>query len=172
MFSEDTCGVDCWTAKQLICRCSCGGANHGRFRAEELEAGVPFEELPLRHSRIFGEIYDLKAIGYRKELAPDADKINEMFGWYNIVKYPDGTIYHYSWRTAKPKEHPPAILKYATESQIKGWPELEPFSREPKYIRSVSLLWVRQDMPTILYCEEECDRCMAHKMQYRYKLIQ
>ena len=29
IFSEITCGAGCWSAQEDVCKCSCGGKNHG-----------------------------------------------------------------------------------------------------------------------------------------------
>lgn len=49
-----TCGDHCWHARELVCRCSCGGANHGIL----LKGG----ERPQRTRKIDGHFYELVSI--------------------------------------------------------------------------------------------------------------
>jgi hypothetical protein len=49
-----TCGDACWHAREEICRCSCGGANHGI-----LNRGG---ECPRRTARIDGLMFELVAV--------------------------------------------------------------------------------------------------------------
>ena len=46
--TEATCGFNCWLAKEHICRCSCGGKNHGIM----LKEGQKWAELqPFKDQR-------------------------------------------------------------------------------------------------------------------------
>src|SRR6476660_3896296 len=55
--TEQTCGDACWHAREDICRCSCGGKNHGCLRDAN-------GDQPVRTSRIDGYMYELRAVGY------------------------------------------------------------------------------------------------------------
>ena len=50
-----TCGDACWHAREEVCRCSCGGKNHGILRTA---TGTR----PLRTRKIDGNFYELAAI--------------------------------------------------------------------------------------------------------------
>ena len=50
-----TCGFACWEAREEVCRCSCGGANHGIFK----RGG----EQPKRTCKIRSFWYELYSIG-------------------------------------------------------------------------------------------------------------
>lgn len=50
-----TCGIACWTAQEDICRCSCGGINHGVLRSE---GGIQ----PVRSKKIQGIFYELHSV--------------------------------------------------------------------------------------------------------------
>ncbi len=50
-----TCGDHCWHAREVDCRCSCGGKNHGIL----LRGG----EVPKRTRKIAGSFYELMEIG-------------------------------------------------------------------------------------------------------------
>ena len=49
-----TCGDACWHAREEICRCSCGGANHGILNRGNCA--------PKRTCKIDGEFYELAGI--------------------------------------------------------------------------------------------------------------
>jgi len=71
--SEATCGEACWEAREDICRCSCGGRNHGCLRSAD---GVR----PERSAKLNGHRYVLKAVG--DNLCGEAEKINQAAGVY------------------------------------------------------------------------------------------
>jgi hypothetical protein len=56
-----TCGEGCWFAREKVCRCSCGGRNHGCL----LKDGA---KKPVRNSKIDGERYELAAVGCYADL--------------------------------------------------------------------------------------------------------
>lgn len=99
VLTNATCGAACWEAREEICRCSCGGKNHGIMR----HGG----EQPQRTCRIDGRWYTLAAIGTWSEIRHAAHKYN----------WPDG--YNGPCRT-----HDAALDKPATASQRK-WPEVK-----------------------------------------------
>ena len=55
ILTEATCGDGCWHAREDVCRCSCGGRNHGILLSAD---GVR----PQRTARIGGDLYELAAI--------------------------------------------------------------------------------------------------------------
>ena len=81
-----TCGDNCWHAREEVCRCSCGGVNHGCL----LEEG---KERPARTCRIQGEDYTLVAVGLLNEIYPKAKALNGQV-WKDVSKHQ----YHYQWR--------------------------------------------------------------------------
>jgi len=106
--SEHTCGEACWQAREDICRCSCGGKNHGCMRSPD---GIR----PTRTAKIDGYRYELKAIG--RELYDEAKAINDASGPRQVCG-----PYIYEWRDND--FGAPARLKTATQSQVNSWPEL------------------------------------------------
>lgn len=50
-----TCGLQCWTAQDDICHCSCNGANHGCLRTAD---GIQ----PTRSKKIQGVFYELHSV--------------------------------------------------------------------------------------------------------------
>ena len=53
--TETTCASNCWYAREIACRCSCGGKNHGSMMVGEAKQ-------PLRTSRKQGVFYELDAV--------------------------------------------------------------------------------------------------------------
>jgi hypothetical protein len=105
--TEATCGDACWHAVEDVCRCSCGGKNHGCLRTED---GIR----PTRTSKIDGFRYELKAVG------PDTWK--EARAINNAA--PQRSIGTYSYRWEYTDKGAPARLKNATKDQLAKWPEL------------------------------------------------
>ena len=70
-----TCGENCWEAVEDVCRCSCGGANHGVLRG----AGTR----PERTAKIDGYRYRLIAVASgsdTRDLDAQAEAINAAAG--------------------------------------------------------------------------------------------
>jgi hypothetical protein len=128
--SEHTCGVACWTAKDDICHCSCGGSNHGCLRSGN-------GQRPIRTAKIDGVRYELKAVGGR-ELYKEAETINEApeAGYKDVLgplKYP--------WRETD--KGAPARIKPANHDQVEKWPELSSWRGKDLYFHPAILLWVK-----------------------------
>jgi hypothetical protein len=129
MITEQTCGEMCWHAKEDICRCSCGGRNHGVLRTQD---GIQ----PDRTSKIDGDMYTL--IGVSKDYADiyhKAQEINVAAGKYFVDKQHS---YSYTWRETD--KHAPARLKPANQSQIERWTELTAYRNIERW-EHVYLLW-------------------------------
>jgi len=122
MFSihtDATCGTACWEAREEVCRCNCGGRNHGCLKSA-------VGKRPARTSKIDGERYELAAVGEYGELARDAMKRNEAAGITFVFAYSS-------------REWPGvANVRYPSQSQRK-WPELSAIAND----RNAALLWVR-----------------------------
>ena len=54
ILTGSTCGDACWHAREDICRCSCGGKNHGILTVGGTQ--------PVRNSKIDGNFYELVAV--------------------------------------------------------------------------------------------------------------
>ena len=158
ILTTQTCGEPCWHAREEICRCSCGGRNHGCLRSGTGQA-------PERTSKIDGYVYRLKAIGRYTDIVADAVELNRLAGWKSVDKPSlviDGmskswtpeeitaarllgremwwSQYKYTWATT---DHgAPARLKTASKSQ-RNWKELSGWKDES----GVYLLWERMDKP-------------------------
>lgn len=127
-----TCGEACWEAREDICRCSCGGKNHGILR--NAANGVR----PPRSSRIDGFFYKLAGVGNR-EIYGQARAVNEAAGYRKVEKINEELTYHYWWHETDAGA--PARVKPVSKAQ-RNWIELDPFEKDPY----VLLLWVRDDM--------------------------
>lgn len=96
--STATCNPACWYAREPICRCSCGGANHGCL----LHAGA---EQPVRTRRIRDRWFELAAVGTRTEL-----------------RQADPCMYAYDSSDEFRSHH--VVIATASDDQIAKWPEL------------------------------------------------
>ena len=148
MITEQTCGDACWHAREDICRCSCGGRNHGCLRTED---GIQ----PNRTAKIDGYRYELKAVG-TDGFYDEAKALNEANGPYrtdriNATSFNDNgdpvvseIVYAYHYHDTD--KGAPARVRPASRDQIVRWPELAAWrSDDPMefYRRSVYLLWVK-----------------------------
>lgn len=157
--TSQTCGEACWHAREEVCRCSCGGANHGCLTHAD-------GKRPERTCKMGGHFYKLKAVGRRHDIHHEAIEINRAAGYASVDKptlvvgctggssLTDAEIqaardrgehiwwqqYRYTWNTAQ--DGSPARLKTPTASQ-KKWQELSGWQSTPE----VYLLWERVTMP-------------------------
>jgi len=136
--SEATCGEACWEAREDVCRCSCGGKNHGCMRTAD---GVR----PTRNAKIDGVRYELKAVGHN--LYNEAKAINKAAGPRRVDRVTDTLTYTYHWDSTD--RNAPARLKHATKEQLAKWPELASYRAEIETIktkeswcwREIELVW-------------------------------
>jgi len=152
VLTGSTCAEPCWFAHEEVCRCSCGGRNHGCLN-------IPGAKRPERTCKIGGATYRLKAIGKYAEIVAEACEINRQAG-YRSVEKPSLVIggqsrswtpqeienarsigtdmwwsqYTYTWRVTD--DGAPARLKPASIGQRK-WTELSGWKDTP----GVYLLW-------------------------------
>ena len=151
-FSDITCGENCWQAKEDICRCECGGKNHGIA----LRGGSG-----IRACRINGRRFELVAVGKHRDLF---DMARELIQAHDIETgkafYIDGvlmTVSTYTGERRTIKYHPPVRLdsiapyelKYASMPQCLKWKELEYFGiadDRDRYHAQAAILWKRADL--------------------------
>jgi len=147
--SDITCGENCWNAREDVCRCECGGRNHGiHLRGENA----------VRACRINGLRYELIAVGTRRDLFKQAQDIvqamdiNDGIAWYEdgrlVQKYYSGQIGKYL-----PPQRLDSLrnlqLKIATMAQCLRWKELEYFqiaTEQERYQKEPAILWQRKDI--------------------------
>ena len=137
--TEATCGEACWEAREDICRCSCGGRNHGCLRDKN---GVR----PVRNAKIDGYRYELLAVG-PTGLYEQAEVINKAAG-------PKSTYGHYTYNWRETDSGAPARLKRATKEQLAKWPELKAYRETIDAIRAKeSYAWieVERKWPSLLW---------------------
>lgn len=104
--TEATCGEACWEAREDICRCSCGGKNHGCLRSKD---GVR----PVRNAKIDGFRYELKAVD--GDVYGEAKAINDQV---------ERKIGGYTYHPTETEAGAPARVKRASKDQLAKWPEL------------------------------------------------
>ncbi len=124
MTTGATCGEACWCAREDICRCSCGGKNHGIMRTPD---GVK----PERTSHKHGKVYKLVCV----------TDYNEAF---NIVNGDYGAFldkYHYT----KTYPHERMLYNRVTDSQLK-WREVDNMPQTMVH-ENLYLVWERMDTP-------------------------
>lgn len=108
--TESTCGESCWHAVEDVCRCSCGGKNHGCLRSED---GIR----PVRTAKIDGWRYELAAVGEYAAMYREAhDQLKNHT--YTI----GNSSYRYHYRETD--RNSPWRVKCASKSQMAAWPEL------------------------------------------------
>ena len=134
--TDATCGEACWEAREDVCRCCCGGKNHGCMRSAN---GVR----PIRNCKIDGVRRELKAVG--GDAFETARKINEESG--------ETFIYASSSRDPMYRLLP-AKIRTATDAQIEKWPELAAWRDEDHWtdedgkrhwLHKPDMLWIKVD---------------------------
>ncbi len=127
-----TCGDACWHAREDVCRCSCGGRNHGCL----LQNGA---EQPRRMAKIDGQPCTLLAVGLNDAstaftLDAQAQEIHRAAGIMFANAHTARQHYGYS---------PLVYLRPATAAQIARWPELAAWKDAPTgyFAPRPMLLW-------------------------------
>lgn len=124
-----TCGMACWAAKEDVCRCSCGGRNHGILR----NGDESLERTMHRKSKV----YRLVAITTYGE----ADRLvcDDYGSWLDKVGYGGATsLMGYSGQRYP---HERLIQAKAQPNALK-WPEVINAGISEPY-----LVWERMDAP-------------------------
>ena len=135
ILTNATCGEACWQAREDICRCACGGKNHGCLRSAD---GVR----PTRTSKIYKHVYELEAVGWYRDLYDLARARNRANGPYRVETIPadpEPIVYTYFYHETD--NGAPARLKPATKDQIARWPELAAYRDLPPSRNQAYLLW-------------------------------
>lgn len=161
ILTEQTCGEACWHAHETVCRCSCGGRNHGILN-------TPDGQRPDRMCRMNGFVYKLAAVGGHNDLYAKACEINRQAGYSYIEPaslivdgqpreatleiaaqlHAEGrdvwwSQYYGCWKTTD--EGAPARVRYVTTAQLSGWTEVMAYQGPTD--GGHALLWVREVMP-------------------------
>jgi hypothetical protein len=154
ILTEATCGITCWYAKEKICRCSCGGRNHGALLD-------PDRETPERVCKIHGDRYRLEAVGPWSQMHKIYLDIMATMPWAkidpNITERDGVTPYHQPYFLNSFTKGSPLVLKKAVDRQY-SWPELKMAGNQTLY-----LLWVNQsEIAEPIWCDDvgSCPRCL------------
>lgn len=128
ILSGHTCGPACWEAREDVCRCECGGKNHGCLRTA---SGIQ----PVRRTKLAGDGYSLLAVGHYSDMCREAEALNRAAGCYY---YP---IAHGS----QDFDNCVAKVRHASDSQVAKWPELAAYrTPEARVCGGAYLLWHKQ----------------------------
>lgn len=134
-----TCGDACWHAREDLCRCSCGGRNHGCLRTKD-------GEQPIRTRKVGGYAYKLAAVPVIDSdtcLAASFRPLHEQVRQIEMASIAKGEFKDSDFYQRTGKAGFPCLLKTANEGEVKRWPELAAW-REFHPWRPL-LLWVRSD---------------------------
>lgn len=170
-WADITCGEACWHAREEVCRCSCGGKNHGCLRA-----GAEGAAEPERTCRINGVRYKLAAVGLHGDLMGEAGKINatqyraieparivvgcEDAGLFTPEAWQEAKaraareraecfVHQYTYTWGETDAGAPARVKPASEGQ-KKWREFDGWRDNPEAgWRGLYCLWLREEMPAV-----------------------
>lgn len=138
VLTDRSCGEACWHAKEVTCRCECGGVNHGILLKEGTTQ-------PNRHSKIDGSAYELVSVGSYNDMT---SKFNELIKPFNPKCTRNfGTdekpaIMEYKWDYTD--LHAPYRVKPASKAQCVLWAELSAYkglSNFEFYQNKPYLLW-------------------------------
>ena len=122
LITEHTCGEACWHAREEVCRCSCGGRNHGCLNTKD-------GSQPSRTRKIKNSVYQLVTIesdNPNECRAVTMKPIHTMQYLINRKAIAAGLFEHYELNSSAeycPKPLP-SYVKTASEPEIKRWIEL------------------------------------------------
>lgn len=135
-----TCGDHCWHAREEICRCSCGGVNHGILKD-------PNNKIPQRTRRIGTTFYVLEAVVEGSRTADEYIK-----EWYaeHDLRQPFS-------HSLKPNWGPSPLMGYAypSKSQMEKWVEVAPFKNWRS--KGNCLAEARQYEPVLIWKQQNPD---------------
>lgn len=150
--TDSTCGEACWSAREEVCRCECGGKNHGI----QLRGGSG-----VRACKINGRRYELVAVGNHYDLLKQAQEMVRLRAIESGKAWEENgvtkTISTYGNHGGEVVTWLPPIrldslapfeLKYATMAQCLKWKELEYFGiadERDRYKSNAAILWERKD---------------------------
>lgn len=110
-----TCGDACWHAREEVCRCSCGGANHGILRG-------PNGERPTRTCKIGGNFYELAAVVAAQTPWELNKADSEAYAEVAAERFPGLWQYGYG-EYSKWGNFSPVLSRKISETQAR-WPEV------------------------------------------------
>ena len=163
LVTEQTCGEACWHAREDICRCSCGGRNHGCLNTKD-------GSQPSRTRKIKNTMYQLVTIesdNPNECRAATMKPIHTMQYLINRKAIANGLFEHHELNCSAeycPKPLP-SYVKTASEPEIKRWIELANWrERIAKcYWDKPLTLWVRADLLNLVPTNEEVNTELAER---------
>ena len=149
--TQTTCGLNCWYAREEICRCSCDGSNHGCMKVEGAAQ-------PIRETRRQGKVYRLAVVndyvGTHRAATFMAKSLPSTFRFGNYESWSVG-----SWADCATKREwvarngdfqaaPHVVVAAASKAQCK-WAEVKAvMDSRPMFARrgwTPHLAWVRDE---------------------------
>ncbi len=116
-----TCAANCWLAKEDVCRCMCGGANHGALLIDGTEQ-------PTRTMSRQGRRFELVALhGNWLDANRDRDNTSKAFNEEHNLQWFNG------------HNTESALMMHVSKSQRK-WPEVRNFLAEESNLDAY-LVW-------------------------------
>ena len=159
VLTDATCGTACWQAREKVCKCSCGGANHGVMKMDNGDG-----KQPQRMAKIDSYRYVLHAVGHYDRLKETVEGLLRRGGYMDITQYSKGgTVYHKNWEANV--QGSPVRVQHPSRQRLDSWPELKIYSEygdNMLYLNQVKLVWVlAPDQPQdIRLCDDDtCDHC-------------
>lgn len=137
VLTDRSCGESCWHAKEEVCRCECGGVNHGIL----LKDG---SEQPARHSKIDGMAFELVAVGQYRDMRDRAYQLIKENDYHYTYKSPYDSTYQKKVMFDPSDKGSPIRLKKATKAQCVLWSELSQYKTISEFeftVRGPYLLW-------------------------------
>ena len=131
-----TCAANCWFAREDVCRCFCGGVNHGVLKDGS-------GEQPVRSKRAKGNRYELLAVVYVPNDAyiatlHEVDNILTREGYTETLEFFSGEVKTYAKhdRSVGDDYH----VQVAPKSSFK-WPELAAYKDTADDWHRPQLIW-------------------------------
>ena len=140
LLTDSTCGETCWNAREVACRCSCGGGNHGALLVDGAEQ-------PNRNRRIKDRRYELATAIFIENDAYIAT-LNAVDDWI-AENAPDRVSY---WTTADGRKTYRNVkvpttpgeefyVHTAPRAALEKWPELAAWSHRANNGFRPKLIW-------------------------------
>ncbi len=148
-WSDITCGAACWEAKELDCKCSCGGKNHGI---------ALLGKNPEKVVKISGRRYKLHSVGFSRELETAARGLRDAKG-FGISRIDATFCYHYQRDSL-------AIVRRASGGQLK-WLEVVNFDNPQN--KEIFVLFIPENYAEVepKFCDPKfnCEKCARAQNQ-------